>query len=138
MAGLRMWVLGAPFSGIEICPPGDMHDDLVLRSRQRKPDALLAGQQRPSWQRLEDLGQLRAADGAVGILTLRQARSFRYERHGPGALAPDLLEHREVVPGADAQIAGDDFPLAFVRENPGEESPAIIAVEVPPGEGERL
>ena len=49
-----------------------MHDKLVLGSCQRKPNALLPGQERSSWQRPENLCQPRTADGTIGILTFRQ------------------------------------------------------------------
>ncbi|HWX20275.1 MAG TPA: hypothetical protein VN578_10275 [Candidatus Binatia bacterium] len=104
-----------------------MHGNLVLRSCQGKPDALLAGQERTPGQFLDNIRQLWRAKRAVCILTLRKARSFRYERHGTGTLTANPLQHGEVISRADSQIASNDLPFAFIGQNAGKESSAIIA-----------
>ena len=92
----------------------NMHGNLVLRSRQGKPDAFLASQKRTPRQFLDNLRQLRRAQGPVFIIRRRKARSFRYEGHGTGALTADLFQHGEIVSGADSEIASDDLPFAFI------------------------
>ncbi len=108
----------------------NVHGNFVLRSRQGKPDAFFASQERTPGQFLDNISQLRSAQGAVFIIRLRKARSFRYECHGTGALTANPFQHGEIVSGADSEIASNDLPFAFIGQNAGEESSAIISGEM--------
>lgn len=57
------------------------------------------------------------------------ARRPRNEGYRTRAFAADLFLHRVVVARADAEIAGDDLALGFLRQDAGEKGPAFLPLE---------
>ncbi len=103
------------------------HRDFVLRAGERKPNPLLARQQRSFWQFLNHSGEFLGRERPVAIVAFRQILSRRHKGDGARAFAPDLFQHGIVVARADAKVAGDDLALVFVGQNTGEKPPALVA-----------
>ena len=51
---------------------GDMHGNFILRSSQRKPDAILSRHQRTARQQFENFRQFFAGQRAVAVIAFRQ------------------------------------------------------------------
>src|SRR5208283_2406822 len=62
----------------------------------------------------------------------------RYECHGSGTFAADLLQHGEIVSGADSEIFCDNLPFTFIRQDTGKKSPALVAVKTAFSERQRM
>ena len=75
---------------------------------------------------------------AIAVIALRQALSVCNKRNGSGAFAADPLQHCVIVARADSEIVGDDFALALLRQNTGEEASALLASEASFPQGQRL
>ena len=105
------------------------HGDLVLRASKRKANAGLASQKRTARQFLENPSKLVGGKRPVVVIRGRQGFARGNERDSARALPADPLQHRVIVALANAQVAGDDLPLAFLRQNTGEVPPAFLAHE---------
>src|SRR5258708_32703234 len=81
------------------------HGNFILRAGEREANPLLACQQRTRWQFLKDRGQLVRGEGSIAIVALRRGLPGGNKRHRSSAFSTDLLQQREIVARADAEIA---------------------------------
>jgi hypothetical protein len=121
-------VLGAPPSGTETSPSFDAHPTLscALAKDRRIPSSPASSGR---------FGNVRSMPASFFSESVRYrncipaARRPRNEGYRTRAFAADLFLHRVVVARADAEIAGDDLALGFLRQDAGEKGPAFLPLE---------
>ena len=111
---------------------------LGLGSRERQPDAALAGEQGPPRELAHEPIELRIVERLVPALDLGRDAG-REQAHRSRALPAQRREQGEVVSRRDSQPARHGLPKTPVRKDVGEVCAALPVVEaiVPEREGQR-